>query len=334
MARKTYGIDFGTGTIKVYKKGQGLVLNERNAVSIVGKERKTVAIGEKAYEMFEKVPPSIKVSFPISHGVISDIDAMISMCDFMISKLSGKRRPKGQELLIAVPSDTTDVQKQAYAIAVTEGICKPKLVYLIDKPIATAYGMGLDVEKANGILIVDIGADTTEISILSLGGVVLSTILQFGGNYFDEQIVDYVRKKQNFIIGKRTAENVKKSLISAFPIEKEVIAAGRDVIRGLPGEVMISAKDINPLMSDVFHEISSCVRLMLERTPPEISQDIMKNGIYLTGGSSFINGVNQLIANETYLRVNSAKNAQSTTINGMGYLTEHPKLALKYAIPL
>lgn len=334
MAQKTYGIDFGTSTIKVYKKGQGIILNERNVVSTVGREKKTVAIGEEAYEMFEKVPPSIHVSFPINHGVISEIEDMTSLCDFMIGKISGKRKPKGQEFYIAVPADITDVEKQAYARIVTEGVCKPKRVYLIDKPIADAYGMGLDVEKANGILIVNFGADTTEVSILSLGGIVVSSLLPYGGNYFDEQILNYIRKNYNFVIGKKTAEQIKKALITAFPNEEQLKVAGRNVLKGLPGEMVIRSEEVNPLVADVFHDIASCVRSMLERTPPEISQEIIRNGIYLTGGSSFIKGIDQLIANATYLKVNSTKNAQKTTVNGIGYLAEHPKLAIKYAISL
>lgn len=332
MAQKTYGIDFGTSTIKVYKKGQGIVLHERNVVSTVGKEKKTVAIGEEAYEMFEKVPPSINVSFPVSHGIIAEIADMISLCDFMISKISGKKKLKGFEFYIAVPADIKEVEKKAYARTVTEGACKPRKVILIEKPIADAYGLGLDVEKAGGILIVNIGADTTEISILSLGGIVVSSLLPYGGNYFDNQILNYIRKKYNFVIGKKTAEQVKKSLIAAFPTEEHITVMGRDIIKGLPGEIQIHSEEVYPLVADVFHEIAATIRRMLERTPPEISHEIVNNGVYLTGGSSRIRGLDQLIANETYLKVNTTKNAQKTVINGIGYLAEHSKLAQKYAV--
>ena len=332
MAQKTYGIDFGTGTIKVYKKGQGIVMHERNVVSTVDKEKKTVAIGEEAYEMFEKVPPSINVSFPISHGIITDIDDMTSLCDYMMYEVSGKKRLKGFEFYIAVPTDINEVDRNAYARIVTKGECKPKKVFLIDKPVADAYGLGLDVEKANGILIVDMGADTTEVSILSRGGIVVTNLLPYGGNYFDEQIMNYIRKQYKFVIGMKTAEQVKKSIIAAYPTDDSITVTGRNIIKGLPDEIKIASEEVYPLVADVFHEIAATVQRMLEHTPPEISHEIVNNGIYLTGGSSGIRGLDQLIANETYLKVNTARSAQKTVINGLGYLTEHSKLAQQYAV--
>lgn len=194
MAQKIYGIDFGTDTIKIYKKGQGIILIEKNVVSTVGKERRPVAIGEEAYEMFEKVPPSINVSFPLSHGVVSKIDDMIALWNFMGAKISRSRRMKGFQFYIAVPADITEVEKFAYSRIISESESKPKKVCLIDKPIADAYGLGLDVEKANGILIVNIGADTTEISVLSCGGIVVSKLLPYGGKYFDDQIKKLYKK--------------------------------------------------------------------------------------------------------------------------------------------
>lgn len=334
MAQKTYGIDFGTDTIKIYKKGQGIILLEKNVVSTVGKERRPVAIGEEAFEMFEKVPPSINVSFPLSHGVVSKIDDMIALWSFMGSKIARSRRMKGFQFYIAVPADITEVEKHAYSRIVSESDSKPKKVCLIDKPIADAYGLGLDVEKANGILIVNIGADTTEISVLSLGGIVVSRLLPYGGKYFDDQIKNYIRKQYNFVIGLKTAEQIKKKLVSAFPTDGEIEVMGRDVVKGLPGKLNINASEIFPLVNDVFYEIAVSVKTILERTPHEISHDIVHNGVYLTGGSSWISGLDQLIANETFLKVNTTRNAQKTVVTGLGYLAEHPKLAAKYAIEL
>lgn len=332
MTQKTYGIDFGTSTIKVYKKGKGIVLLERNVVATVGKENRPVAIGEKAYEMYEKVPPSIHVSFPLSHGVVAQMQDMIALWNFMNEKVSGKKKNNGCEYYIAVPADITEVEKNAYSRIVSEGTTKPKRVFLIDKPIANAYGLGLDIEKAHGILIVDIGADTTEISVLSLGGIVVAQMLPYGGNYFDNCIRNYIRKEYNFVVGRRTAEQVKKSLVTAFPHEGAIQVAGRDVLRGLPGELQIQAENIYPLVQDVFQIIVSSVQSMLEHTPPEISSEIIRDGIYLTGGSSCIHGLDQLIANETGLKVNTTQNAQKTTVTGLGFLAEHPKTASKHAV--
>lgn len=334
MAQKIYGIDFGTDTIKIYKKGQGIILIEKNVVSTVGKERRPVAIGEEAYEMFEKVPPSINVSFPLSHGVVSKIDDMIALWNFMGAKISRSKRMKGFQFYIAVPADITEVEKFAYSRIISESESKPKKVCLIDKPIADAYGLGLDIEKANGILIVNIGADTTEISVLSCGGIVVSKLLPYGGKYFDDQIKSYIRKQYNFVIGLKTAEHIKKELVTAFPMQGELEVMGRDVVKGLPGKQLIKATEIFPLVNDVFYEIAISIKTMLERTPHEISHEIVHNGVYLTGGSSWINGLDQLIANETFLKVNTTKNAQKTVVTGLGYLAEHPKLAAGYAVEI
>ena len=256
MAQKIYGIDFGTDTIKIYKKGQGIILIEKNVVSTVGKERRPVAIGEEAYEMFEKVPPSINVSFPLSHGVVSKIDDMIALWNFMGAKISRSRRMKGFQFYIAVPADITEVEKFAYSRIISESESKPKKVCLIDKPIADAYGLGLDVEKANGILIVNIGADTTEISVLSCGGIVVSKLLPYGGKYFDDQIKSYIRKQYNFVIGLKTAEHIKKELVTAFPMQGELEVMGRDVVKGLPGKQLINPTEKFPLVNDVIYEIA------------------------------------------------------------------------------
>ncbi len=334
MSQRTYGVDFGTGTVKVYKKGQGIVLLERNVVSTVGREKRPVAIGEKAYEMYEKVPPSIHVSFPLSHGVIADMQDMIALWNFMVAKLYNNKKLKGGEFYLAVPADITEVEKQAYSHIISEGECRPKHIFLIDKPIADAYGLGLDVESSNGILIVNIGADTTEISILSLGGIVVTKLLPYGGNSFDSRIMSYVRKEHNFIIGRRTAEMIKKTLVSASPVKAEVRIAGRDVVRGLPGELAISSLEIYPIVEEIFDAISTSIRSMLERTPPEISREIKNSGIYLTGASSWIKGIDKLIEDETGFKANTTKDAQKTVVEGLGYLAEHPKLAANYTAKL
>lgn len=334
MAKKTFGIDFGTSTIKVYRKGERDILVERSAVSLTGKEKKTVAIGEKAYEMYEKAPPSIRVSLPLQRGVVAHLEDMVALWDFMGVKISGKRKLNRCQFYIAVPADITEVEKKAYSQIITMSENKPQKVCLIDKPIADAYGLGLDVEKSRGILIANLGADTTEISALSLGGIVTTKLIPFGGNDFDRAIQNYIRKKYNFIIGLRTAEQIKIKLVTIGGEAAKVTVTGTDVLRGLPGEVTVSSGEVFPLVRDIFYQMAGQMRSILEHTPPEISSEILHNGMYLTGGTSFIRGLDQFLANEVNIRVNTTSSAQRTVVAGIGYLSEHSRMAERYAVPL
>lgn len=334
MAKKTFGIDFGTNAIKVYKKGEGIILSERTAVSMVGKNKKAIAIGEKSYEMYEKAPPSIYVSLPLSRGVVSHLADMVALWDFMGRKISGRRNLGHCQFYIAVPADITEVEKQAYSKIITQSETKPKSVCLIDKPVADAYGLGLNVEHMRGLMIVNLGADTTEISVLSLGGIVVSKLIPFGGNDFDRNIQTYLRKKYNFMIGLKTAEHIKKQLVSTDPFSDVVSVVGRDVLKGLPQEMEIASEEIYPLTKDIFSLMTAETRSMLEHTPPEISSEIRERGIYLTGGTSFIAGLNQFFANQVNIRVNTTIHAEKTVAKGVGYLAEHPKTAERYAVPL
>lgn len=334
MAHKTYGIDFGTSTIKIYKKGQGIILLERNVVSTVGKEKRPIAIGEDAYEMYEKQPPSIHVSFPLHHGVIAHLQDMIALWNYMNENVTGKKKQKHQEYYIAVPADITEVEKQAYSQIVTDGDSKPRKVCLIDKPVATIYGLGMDLESIQGSCIVDLGADTTELTILSQGGIVVTKLLPYGGNYFDIAIRDYLRKQYNFMIGNRTAEQVKKAIISAIPADRCYKASGRNVLRGLPDEMEIHSQEIYPLVQGVFTQIATSIQSVIEHTPPEISTEIKQNGIYLTGGSSQITGIDRLIQEIAGVKVNLVSKPQETVVQGLGYLAEHPKLAARYTMTI
>ena len=322
MAKKIFGIDFGTNVIKVYKKGEGIILLERTAVSTVGKgkAKRAIAIGEKSFEMFEKAPPSIDVCFPIHRGVVSHLDDMVQLWNYMGQKISGKKKISHCQFYLAVPADITEVEKQAYSKIVLKSESKPKKVFLIDKPIADAYGLGLDIEKSKGILIANLGADTCELSILSLGGLVSTKLIPFGGN--------------DFVIGLKTAEQIKMKLIAAVPKEETITVTGRDLLKGLPREVTVRSTEIIPLVIDIFEKLANDIRSLLEHTPPEISYEILHNGIYLTGGTSQIEGMDRYLANQIKIRVNAAQNAQKTAAEGIGYLAEHPKLALKYAVPL
>ncbi|MCR5625160.1 MAG: rod shape-determining protein [Lachnospiraceae bacterium] len=336
MAQKVFGVDFGTGSIKIYRKKDGIIMNEHNAVATVGKneEKRPVAMGDKAFQMFEKAPDSIHVNFPMKNGAVADLDDMIDLWDFMTEKVSGTPKLKGSEFYIAVPADLTEVEKNAFKKVVTEGQGKPKAVKLIDKPICDALGLGIDLDNTQGELIVNMGADTTEITILAKGGIIVTKLLPYGGNFFDLQILNYVRKNYNFAIGRRTAENMKKVLVSATNNTNESTAFGRNVLTGLPGEITIKSEEIYPFISNVIKDIAVQTKSIFEHTPPEITRSIEENGIYLTGGSSWINGMDQYLANETLIKVNTTKHAQRTVISGLGFLVENPKKARDYALSL
>ncbi len=336
MAHKTYGIDFGTGTVKVYKRSEGIILNERTVVATVGKgeEQRPIAIGDQAYEMFEKVPPNIHVSFPMENGVIAQMGDMTALWSFMMHKISPKKKLKNMDFYISVPADIREVDQNAYSKVVSEGDWNPRRVCLVYKPVADALGLNLDLGRARGVMIVNIGADTTEISVLSMGGLVTSKLLPYGGNHFDEQIMNYIRKERNFIIGRKSAEQLKKTLVSAVPVNARARVVGRNIVKGLPGEVTVGSEEIFPLVQGVFYSICTSIQSILEHTPPEIASEISERGIYLTGASSWLPGIDQLIANKTRHRVNTTKYAQRTVITGLGYLTEHPRAASRYCIPL
>lgn len=334
MSQKIFGIDFGTGTIKIYKKNQGIILLERNVVSVVGKEKRPVAIGEKAYEMYEKEPPSMHVSFPLSHGVIAHMQDMISLWNYMNVRISEKKKIKGYEYYLAVPADITEVEKQAYSKIISESEVKPKKVFLIDKPVASAFGLGIDVENTRGVMIIDVGADTTEISILSLGGIVVTKLLPYGGNYLDNCIKDYLRKGRNFLIGSRSAEQLKKALVSVNSLDGQMVISGRDVVKGLPGELTLTSKEIEPLVTNMFRDIVTSSISMMEHTPPEILSQIRQDGVHLIGGSSNIPGLTELLSKEMDVQVHKHNSPQEVTVKGLGYLTENTKLANNYKLAI
>ena len=326
MLGKSIGIDFGTSSIKIYRSGEGIILNEKSVIAIYQKVY-TFAVGNDAYEMYEKAPANINVSYPVKNGVIADIGNMQSMIDCFFDQLNGKKRLKGAEYYIAVPTDITEVEKRAYFDLISNTNLKPKKIHIVEKPIADALGMNLDITKSTGTLIVDIGANTTEISVLSLGGIVLSKLISVGGNKFDEAIINKIKKDKNFVIGEKSAEFIKKSIGSAYENDETVDICGRNLVTGLPSEVEISGKDVHDALSEHFQTIVDSVKVILERTPPEISSDIYKAGVYVTGGSSKIKDLGNYIFDELGLRVNLCEEPENTVILGLGAVIEDPELA-------
>lgn len=328
MARKAIGMDFGTSTIKIYKTGEGIILDERNMIAIANK-KDIIAIGNEAFEMYEKTPANIKVSYPVRSGVIADIANMQSLLNQLLKMIQNKHSLfGGMNYLIAVPTDITEVEKRAFYDLIASSNAKANSIKVVEKPIADALGIGLDINHARGVMTVNIGADTTEISIMSLGGIVLSKLIPIGGNKLDESIRLYVKKKYNLIIGDKTAEVIKKELSSALEGEDYTIKVyGRNVVMGLPSEMEISSAMVYQSIKEYLYSIIDSIKIILERTPPEISADIIDSGIYITGGSSGIRYLDELIKKETDLKINICEDASNTVVRGLGRIIEEPELA-------
>ena len=324
MSKRVFGIDLGTSKLKIYKKGEGIVLDEKNVIAIANKKN-LFAAGNEAYEMCEKAPVNISVSCPVKFGVIAEIAHMQMMINHFFEPLIGKKTAFGSavDFLVAVPTDVTEVEKKSFHDLIHNSIVKTKNIGMVEKPLATALGMDLDIYNAHGVMTIDIGAETTEISILSLGGIVLSKLIPIGGKKIDETIKLFVKKRYNLVIGDKTAEYIKKNLVSAFPSEKEsIFVCGRNVVTGLPCEMEIFSDEINEVVKEQLITIIESSRTILERTPPEISADIYRSGVYITGGSSQLRDFDKLFNHETALKVNLSNDPENTVVNGLGVLIE------------
>jgi rod shape-determining protein MreB len=287
----------------------------------------TFAVGNEAYEMYEKAPVNIAVSYPVKNGVIADIGNMQSMIDYFFSYLNGKKKLRGSDYYIAIPTDITEVEKRAYFDLIANTNLKPRKIHVVEKPIADALGMSLDITNATGTMIVDIGANTTEVSVLSLGGIVLSKLIDVGGKKFDESIINMIKKDKKFIIGEKTAEFIKQKIGTAYPTEESVDVCGRNLVTGLPSEITILAEEVHESMKEHFQTILDSIKVILERTPPEISSDIYKSGLYITGGSSRIRDLGNLVFDELGIKVNLCSEPENSVITGLGSIIENPDLA-------
>ncbi|MCR5153323.1 MAG: rod shape-determining protein [Lachnospiraceae bacterium] len=325
MAGKVFAIDFGTSSLKIYRKDEGVIFNEKNIIAI-SDNKKICAIGDDAFEMYGKAPDNFSVTYPVKNGVIADIQNMLSLLNTAFSKISEKSgKITGADIIVASPTDITEVEKRAFFDLAASSCAKPKRVRVVEKPIANAVGAGLDVLNANGVMIVDIGADTTEISIVSLGGIVLSKLVRIGGNKFDDSIISNVRKTNNLIIGNKTAETIKKKLAYASdPQHDSLKVFGRNVMSGLPTEAEITTEFVYETLAENLHVIADAVHMILEKTPPEIAADIIDNGIYVTGGSANIRNIDKLFEKETELNVNIVPDPENTAVNGLGKMLEDP----------
>jgi rod shape-determining protein MreB len=326
--RADVGIDLGTATILVYIKGKGIVLREPSVVAIDQYTNSFLAVGEEARRMIGRTPGNIVAIRPLKDGVISDYDVTQRMLKFFIKKSIGKMVLKPR-IIICVPSGVTEVEKRAVLEASAEaGASK---TYLIEEPIAAAIGAGLDITQPSGNMVVDIGGGTTDVAVISLGGIVESRSIKTAGDECDEAIVKYIRKKFNMMIGDMTAEELKKQIGCAYPYDKEKFAEvkGRNLINGLPLTVKISSNDMLEALKEPVREIIDAVHYVLERTPPELAADISNFGIYMTGGGSLLYGLDKLIEEETGIKTKVADNPVECVAIGTGKSLESLNLLEK-----
>ncbi len=319
--RGDIGIDLGTANTLVYMRGKGIVMREPSVVAVDLKRDEVMAVGREAKEMIGRTPGSISAIRPLKDGVIADFDVTSAMLRHFIKaalKSTWARRPR---IIVCIPSGVTEVERRAVEDAARQAGAKD--VELIAEPMAAAIGAGLQVEEAAGCMVVDIGGGTSEIAVISLGDIVTFCSVRTAGDDFDDAIVSYIKKKYNLLIGERTAEDIKIAIGSAFPgseeedkVEMEV--KGRNLVDGLPKNITITAEEVREALADPVTIIVDAIRSTLERTPPELSADIITNGIMLTGGGALLRGLDQLISRETGMPVHVAEDALDCVVTGTG----------------
>lgn len=288
---------------------------EKNMIAIENKNT-LFAYGNSAFEMYEKAPGNIHITYPLSNGVIADIHNMETLVKFFISDLC-KGNVKPAEYYVAVPTDVTAVEKRAFYDLIRDANVKAKKVMVVEKAVADGLGLDIDVKNAQGVLVVNVGYDTTEISILSLGGIVLSRLIKVGGQKFDDAIRSAIRREFSLIVGGKTAENVKIALNDLEKENKPAVVYGRDIVTGLPVEREIPTALVDSSLTEHFDAIIDNVKVILERTPPELAADIYRHGIYLTGGASQVSHLAELLSNGTGLKVQLSENPLSSVALGL-----------------
>ncbi|MDN5323919.1 MAG: rod shape-determining protein MreB [Clostridia bacterium] len=313
------GIDLGTASVLVYVKKKGIVLNEPSVVALDKNTGQIIAVGDEARKMLGRTPGNIVAIRPLRDGVIADYEVTEKMLRYFIDKAIGKRLFFKPRVMVCIPSGVTSVEERAVRQAAMAAGAKQ--AYLIEEPVAAALGAGIDISEANGSMVVDIGGGTTDVAVLSLGGVVCSKSIRIGGDKFDEAIVRYVRRQFNLMIGERTAEEVKKEIGTAYPASRKgdkMEVRGRDLLSGLPKTIVITAEQAYESLSDPVDAVIGAVKEVLEKTPPELAGDIMNKGIVMTGGGALLNGLDTLLSERTGLPTHVPDDAISCVALGTG----------------
>lgn len=318
------GIDLGTASVLVYIKDKGVVLQESSVVAIDSATEKVLAVGEEARQMLGRTPGNIIAIRPLREGVIADYDITEKMLKYFIKKAVGGNKFFKPRIMICIPSGVTGVEERAVKQAALSAGAKQ--AYLIEEPVAAALGAGVDISQPSGSMIIDIGGGTTDVAVLSLGGVVYSNSTRIGGDKFDEAIVRYVRRKHNILIGERTAEDLKIQIGSAYPslrLGETAEARGRDLVTGLPRIIDMRIEEINEAIAEPLDSIIAVTKDVLEKTPPELAGDIISKGIILTGGGALLHGLDSLISEKTGLHVYIPEDAISCVAKGTGFALDN-----------
>lgn len=312
------GIDLGTANVLVYIKGKGIVLNEPSVLAINNDTNEILAVGEEARQMLGRTPANIIAVRPLRDGVISDYDVTERMLKYFIKKTCGSGKFFRPRIMVCVPSGVTEVEKRAVREAATQAGGKD--VFLMEEPVAAAIGAGLDISKPGGTMVMDIGGGTTDIALISLGGIVASTSVKIAGDRLDEAIIKYMRKKHKLYVGERTAEELKKGIGTAYPRDDEVsmTCSGRDLVTGLPRDVSMTSTDMLEAMEEPLQAVCEAAHSVLERTPPELAADISDTGLVLTGGGAMLWGIDKRITQRTGLKVTIAEDPTSCVAIGTG----------------
>ena len=312
------GIDLGTANVLVYIKGKGIVLNEPSVVAINNDTDEILAVGEEARQMLGRTPANIVAVRPLRDGVISDYDITERMLKYFIRKTCGAGRLFKPKIMVCVPSGVTEVEKRAVKEAATQAGGKD--VYLMEEPVAAAIGAGIDISRPDGVMVIDIGGGTTDIAVISLGGIVASTSVKMAGDKFDEAIIKYMRKAHKLYIGERTAEELKLTIGTAYPREETVSkeCRGRDLVTGLPKSVDVTSEEMMDALEEPLYAITEAVHNVLERTPPELAADISNSGIIITGGGALLHGIDKRIEERTGITVIVAEDPKSCVAIGTG----------------
>ena len=320
MFSKDIGIDLGTANVLIYIKGQGIVLNEPSVVVIDEDTKRPVAVGTQAKEMLGRTPGQVRAIRPMKDGVIADFEITEIMLNHFIRKVNGKSFFARPRILICCPSNITQVEKNAIREAAEK--TGARKVYLEEEPKVAAIGAGLDIAKPSGNMVIDIGGGTTDVAVLSLGGVVNSASIKVAGNVFDSDIIKYIREKYKLLVGEVTAEDIKFKIGTVFPgsREEKMEVRGRDLVTGLPHTITISSDEMEEALRESAYVVVNTAKQVLEQTPPELSADIIDKGIVLTGGGSLLDGFDKLLSHELKVPVYLAESPLTCVVEGTGVL--------------
>ena len=326
------GIDLGTATTLVYIKNQGIVLCEPSVVAVQAGTSHVLAVGEEAKRMLGRTPGNIIAIRPMRNGVIADFEITEAMLRYFIKKVHNSRRLVRPRMVIAIPSGITEVEKRAVKDSALHAGARE--VYMVEEPVAAAIGVGLPIQEPSGSMIIDIGGGTTEMAVISLAGIVFSKSIRVAGDEMDEAIINYLKKTYNLMIGERTAEEIKVSIGSAYPLDEELTmeVRGRDLIAGLPKMITVSSEEIREALAEPIAQIVEAIRITLERTPPELSADLMEKGLILAGGGSLLRGLDKLISEETGLPVHIAEDPLTAVALGTGKVLSEIRYLKRLAV--